>query len=64
MLVSHLPFHPPVSLEFSDLRYSVRDVASSKGSSSFGSNISKQMKYILKDVSGVFKPGQLTGMDH
>ncbi|XP_035704562.1 ATP-binding cassette sub-family G member 4 isoform X2 [Folsomia candida] len=62
MLVSHLPFHPPVSLEFSDLRYSVRDVASSKGSSSFGSNISKQMKYILKDVSGVFKPGQLTAI--
>ncbi|CAG7838161.1 unnamed protein product [Allacma fusca] len=60
MLVSHLPHHPPVALEFNDLNFSIREPNRKYGG--LGPYMSKQQKSILKDVSGIFKPGELTAI--
>ncbi|ODM94414.1 ATP-binding cassette sub-family G member 1 [Orchesella cincta] len=61
MLVSHLPNHPPVTLEFNELNFSVRD-SSTRKAGGFGPYVAKRMKSILKDASGTFKPGELTAI--
>ncbi|ODM94415.1 ATP-binding cassette sub-family G member 1 [Orchesella cincta] len=62
MLESHLPNHPPVTLEFNELNFSVIDSPSKKAVGSFRPYVAKQMKPILKDASGIFKPGELTAI--